>query len=116
MSEFDRALAQLSSAEDFLNFLAIPFDAHVVTVNRLHILKRCNQYLARVEKLDERGDEDKRSIYRAQLLRAYQDFVHSTAQEEKVFPIFRRGGEGFVALSAVARHDGKQAEETSHGG
>jgi nitrogenase-stabilizing/protective protein len=101
MSNLDRELAKLSSAEDFLRFFGISFDPHVVAVNRLHILKRCNQYLAANGDLAALDDDGKRRAYRDGLQRAYGDFVHSSAQKEKVFPIFRRGGPGFVALSAL---------------
>ena len=45
MDELTQRLATLSSAEDFLEFFALPFDQSVVNVNRLHILKRFYQYL-----------------------------------------------------------------------
>mgnify|MGYP001258229016 CR=1 FL=1 len=41
----------LSSAEDFLLFFGVPFEARVVQVNRLHILKRFHQYLHRSDGL-----------------------------------------------------------------
>jgi len=40
MSEIVNALGKLSSAEEFMNFLGVEYDQHVVNVNRLHILKR----------------------------------------------------------------------------
>lgn len=101
MSRFDVTLEKLSSAEDFLSFFGIPFDAHVVSVNRLHILKRCNQYLEKCD-FTAMDDDAKRGTYCDCLTRAYADFVHSDAQTEKVFPIFRPG-KAFVPLSQVVR-------------
>ena len=45
MQDLLTRLKALSSAEDFLHFFGVPFDEHVVQVNRLHILKRYFQYL-----------------------------------------------------------------------
>ena len=47
MSETDLELdlEDLVSAEDFLNYFAIPFDQTTVHVYRLHILQRFHDYL-----------------------------------------------------------------------
>ena len=101
MSDFSRELSELSSAEDFFAYFDIAYDPQVMTVNRLHILKRFSAYLAEVAGLDAMTDETRRAAYRDGLLRAYDDFVSSSARVEKVFPVFRRGGNAFVALSSV---------------
>lgn len=85
-SELELDLDELSSAEDFLDYFEIPYEAKVVHVNRLHILQRFHDYLAGVE-LPEDEDEQ-RAVYRQQLVRAYEDFVASDAQTEKVFRVF----------------------------
>jgi hypothetical protein len=38
-------MRSLSAAEDFFEYLALPFDPAVLQVTRLHVLKRFNQYL-----------------------------------------------------------------------
>jgi nitrogenase-stabilizing/protective protein len=87
MSEIVNALGQLSSAEEFLNFLGVEYDQRVVNVNRLHILKRFNQYLA-LHRFS--GNEASlRSEYKLLLERAYGDFVKSDAVTEKVFKVFQ---------------------------
>ena len=43
--EFLSAMADLESAEDFLDFFGVAYDPAVVEVNRLHILQRFHQYL-----------------------------------------------------------------------
>jgi hypothetical protein len=46
---FEDDLADLSSAEEFLEYFDIDFDVRVVQVNRLHILQRFHDYLAKQE-------------------------------------------------------------------
>lgn len=83
----DDALEDLSSAEDFLNYFGIEYDASVVQVNRLHILQRYHDYLGK-EQLPE-TEAGQRAMYTRLLLQAYQDFVQSDALTEKVFKVFR---------------------------
>jgi nitrogenase-stabilizing/protective protein len=87
-TDLELDLDELSSAEDFLDYFGIAYDPAVVHVNRLHILQRFHDYLARLG--DKPDDEDaKRGIYTQWLDRAYGDFVASDAQTEKVFKVFR---------------------------
>ncbi|WP_221797336.1 nitrogenase-stabilizing/protective protein NifW [Oceanobacter mangrovi] len=88
----DEALDELVSAEDFLEYFAIPFDAAVVHVNRLHIMQRFHDYLSQSgDSLAEYEDNEEslKSVYQALLTRAYQDFVESDALTEKVFKVFK---------------------------
>lgn len=95
---FEDDLADLSSAEDFLDYFAISYEARVVQVNRLHILQRYHDYLAK----QEAGKAPQYDAYRAWLLRAYDDFVDSSAQQEKVLAVFRKAdGTSFVPLSSL---------------
>lgn len=95
---FANDLAELGSAEEFLEYFEIPFDARVVHVNRLHILQRYHDYLAK----QEAGKAPEYAAWRGWLLRAYEDFVTSSAQEEKVFAVFRKAdGSSFMPLSSL---------------
>jgi nitrogenase-stabilizing/protective protein len=88
MSEINQALGELSSAEEFLNFLGVEYDQRVININRLHILKRFNQYLAR-HSFSGSDDASIKAEYKALLGRAYDDFVKSDAVTEKVFKVFQ---------------------------
>jgi nitrogenase-stabilizing/protective protein len=88
VSEIVDTLGKLSSAEEFLNFLEVTYDQRVVNVNRLHILKRFNQYLARYT-FTGASDAEIREEYKALLEHAYNDFVKSDAATEKVFKVFQ---------------------------
>ena len=88
MSELKQALGNLSSAEEFFNFLGVEYDQRVVNVNRLHILKRFNQYMAR-HSFGGGDDAALKAEYKMLLQRAYEDFVKSDAVTEKVFKVFQ---------------------------
>lgn len=93
----------LSSAEDFFTRIDVDYDPHIVAVNRLHILKRFNEYLAAEGALEAKSEDARWAFYKECLSRAYGDFVHSSAREEKVLAVFKRGQNGFVALSDITR-------------
>ena len=87
-TELELDLDELSSAEDFLEYFGVAYDAKVVHVNRLHILQRFHDYLDKAGVMPE--DEDaQRAVYAQWLTQAYQDFVESDAVTEKVFKVFR---------------------------
>ena len=79
-------LEELVSAEDFLDYFGIEYERSVVHVNRLHILQRFHNYLAK-EVLPQ-DEVENRAVYTKLLKQAYQDFVKSDAQTEKVFKVF----------------------------
>ncbi len=89
MNELTGELAKLSSAEEFLQFFAVPFDQKVVNVSRLHILKRFYQYLRRDADLSALTGSELFGRYRGHLVAAYEDFVRSTPAQEKVFKVFQ---------------------------
>ena len=88
MNEIRKTLETFSSAEEFLNYLGVEYAQPVVNVNRLHILKRFNQYMARHSFSGVSGEEI-RAEYKGLLERAYGDFVKSDAVTEKVFKVFQ---------------------------
>ncbi|WP_044616666.1 nitrogenase-stabilizing/protective protein NifW [Gynuella sunshinyii] len=95
------AMEELSSAEDFLSFFGIGFDQSIVHINRLHIMQRFHDYLAQVEAQLPESDEALRAVYQRLLSRAYDDFVHSDAQTEKVFKVFKQSQPGFVSVEQL---------------
>lgn len=97
-------LEDLSSAEDFLEFFELEFDAKVVHVNRLHILQRYHDYLADAEASMPEDEDAKRAVYASLLERAYQDFVASDAKTEAVLKIYKMQGPqtAFVPLESLS--------------
>jgi nitrogenase-stabilizing/protective protein len=102
---FEEEIEDLSSAEDFLQYFALPYEASIVHVNRLHILQRFHDYLQQATDTMPEDEQAKRAVYTKLLERAYQDFVVSDAQTEKVFKVFNMGiGEpetAFVPLTDI---------------
>jgi nitrogenase-stabilizing/protective protein len=84
----DEDLQDLVSAEEFLDYFEIDYEPAIVHVNRLHILQRFHDYLEQAGVPVPDGEE-RRAAYASLLDRAYQDFVDSDAQTEKVFKVFR---------------------------
>ena len=102
---FEEELEDLESAEDFLNYFAVDYQQSIVHVNRLHILQRFHDYLNQATDTMPEDEDVKRAVYKKLLERAYQDFVESDAQTEKVFKVFNMGiGEpqtAFVPLTDI---------------
>jgi nitrogenase-stabilizing/protective protein len=86
---FEDDIEDLDAAEDFLQYFKIEYDATIVHVNRLHILQRFHDYLNKAQDEMPEDETAKKAVYMRLLDRAYQDFVESDAQTEKVFKVFK---------------------------
>jgi nitrogenase-stabilizing/protective protein len=96
------ALGRLSAAEEFFTYLGVPYDSPVVHVNRLHILKRFNQYLrAAKPPVAELDPATQLQACRDLLGRAYGDFVTSTPAREKVFKVFQDADGASVGIDGL---------------
>ena len=89
MSQLLNTMEKFSAAEEFFEFLGVDYSPQVVQVNRLHILKRFQQYLARDPVQEGLPEADERAAYGDKLQLAYKDFVKSSAVAEKVFKVFQ---------------------------
>jgi len=100
---FEEEMEELESAEDFLQYFQLEYEPSVVHVNRLHILQRFHDYLQKAGDEIPEDETVKRAVYSKLLMRAYQDFVESDAQTEKVFKVFSMGEPqtAFVSLSDI---------------
>jgi nitrogenase-stabilizing/protective protein len=77
-----------SSAEDIFKLLDVGYDARVLSVARLHILKRMGQYLAKEDFADV-SDRIAAARCKAVLERAYEDFVTSSPLQHRVFKVLK---------------------------
>ncbi|MBI5920750.1 MAG: nitrogenase-stabilizing/protective protein NifW [Betaproteobacteria bacterium] len=93
------ALNRLSSAEEIFAHFDLPFEPAVLNVNRLHILKRFNQYLGQSEGMEGIEYIAAHTAARELLERAYRDFLGSSARQQKVFKVLqsRAGAPGQTA-------------------
>jgi len=103
----DEALDGYARIAEATELRAVPFEPSVVHVNRLHILQRFHDYMAKQAPNLPPDEEQQRGIYRLWLQRAYQDFVESNSITEKVFAVFQNqakpdgGFSSFVSLEKV---------------
>ncbi|MCK1659456.1 nitrogenase stabilizing/protective protein NifW [Bradyrhizobium sp. 151] len=87
----DGILSQLnkaSAAEEFFALLGVEYDAKIIDVARLHILRRMGEYLAG-EEFTGASDPDIATRCKATLERAYADFVTSSPIEQRVFKVLK---------------------------
>ncbi len=81
-------LRGLSSAEDFFHALGVLYDARVLNVARLHILKRMGQYLVD-EDFDGLPDRVIAARARSTLERAYSDFEATSPLSQRIFKVLK---------------------------
>lgn len=107
MSEFLNTMEKLSSAEEFLDFLKVPYDPAVVRVNRLHILKRFHDYIGKSGLPGDLDDAALGPAYAGMLQRAYLDFTVSDGKTEKLFKVFKDAEAAqkakFVGIDSISR-------------
>lgn len=103
----------LETAEDFLEFFAIPHDKSRLAICRLHILQRFHDYAdaAEVNGLDETGQI---ALYKSLLEKAYNDFTQSDPLTERVFKVLQdakveaeKPRAAFVSVSEILPVPGK---------
>jgi nitrogenase-stabilizing/protective protein len=85
-----RDLAELSSAEEFFDYLGVPYVPEIVHVARLHIMRRMGQYLrsSAIEGVLAQDDDSAiLALCKAHLAQAYDDFVASSPIAERVFKV-----------------------------
>ena len=81
-------LNKASSAEDFFALLGVDYDPKIVSVTRLHILRRMAQYLAS-EDFEGVADDVVTERCKSVLERAYADFVASSPMDQRVFKVLK---------------------------
>ena len=101
MNSVLQRIQSFSAAEEFLDFFAIDYQPSVVHVNRLHILKRFNQYLNQNPIPEDMDETAAHEACKVLLTRAHDDFVTSTAAQEKVFKVFQEQDGKSVSLDSM---------------
>ncbi len=96
MENWEEVSGRLTDAEDYFRFFEVAFDQRVVSVNRLHILKKFGEFREVIDREwpDREDSGKKREAYRMALKKAYETFLTRTAQDEKLFKVFREATGG----------------------
>ncbi|WP_017314848.1 nitrogenase-stabilizing/protective protein NifW [Mastigocladopsis repens] len=93
---------KLEDAEEYFEFFKLPYDHNVVNVNRLHILKKFSQFIKEIdENYTDLSISDRLSKYREALEQAYQVFLESTPQEQKLFKVFNQKPKNVITLTEI---------------
>ncbi|BAZ51927.1 nitrogen fixation protein NifW [Nostoc sp. NIES-4103] len=93
---------KLVDTEEFLQFFNLPYDEKFVNVNRLHILKKFSQYIREIdENSPDLSAEEKLNQYSLALQKAYEVFLESTPQEQKLFKVFNDKPKNVVTLTEI---------------
>jgi nitrogenase-stabilizing/protective protein len=86
-----KELQKLSAAEEFFQYLAVPFDPQKLSVIRLHVLARFQHYFESAKKDIESLDEQEQKAQLALLLqRAYDDLLATPPAHAKLFKVFQQ--------------------------
>lgn len=101
MNPLLQRIQEFSAAEEFLDYFGIEYQPAVVHVNRLHILKRFNQYLNATPIPDDMDEDTARNTCKLLLTKAHDDFVTSTAAREKVFKVFQEQEGKSISLNSI---------------
>lgn len=89
MSMLER-LNEASSAEDFFALLGVEYDPKVVSVVRLHILRRMGQYLVGAkDEFAGLSEEEIAARCKTFLQQAYADFLEKSPLDERVFKVLK---------------------------
>jgi nitrogenase-stabilizing/protective protein len=102
MSKTIDEFKKIVDAEEYFHFFELPYDQNFVNVNRLHILKKFSQHIKEIDQsAADLTPEEKLGQYCAALQRAYQVFLESTPQEQKLFKVFNEKPKNVVTLTEI---------------
>jgi nitrogenase-stabilizing/protective protein len=99
VEQFDR----LVDTEEYFDFFQLSYDAQVVHVNRLHILKQFSHNIREIDANNPGVSKaEKLSLYRLALKQAYEIFLKSTPLQQKLFKVFNEKPKNIVMLTEIA--------------
>jgi nitrogenase-stabilizing/protective protein len=97
-------IANMEAAEDLFALLGETYQASVLRVHRLHILKRFGEAMAEIERCNPppKSDEQRRAIYAKALRAAHDAFTDGAVVE----PFVRRRTPGLVNIRRPVANTG----------
>ncbi|BAY39592.1 nitrogen fixation protein NifW [Nostoc sp. NIES-2111] len=94
---------KLVDAEEYFKFFELDYDAKIVNVNRLHILKKFSQLISEIDtNHPDLSTEEKLNQYSLALQSAYQVFLESSPQEQKLFKVFNDKPKNVITLTELS--------------
>ncbi len=92
----------LTTAEQYFEFFALPYDPAIVNVNRLHILQKFSQSMRAINQTPDLTEAETLQQYRDALQNAYEVFLTSSGVEQKLFKVFQQPPSNVVKVSDIA--------------
>lgn len=91
---------RLRDAEQYFEFFDLPYEPKVVSVNRLHILRKFSTLMEEVEAKTIDEGETLEGL-RSALSQAYSTFLTSSSVDEKLFKVFQDRPKNVVMMSDI---------------
>ena len=102
-------LQRLSAAEEFFDYLGVPYDPAVLAVNRLHVLRLVGNWLSQSAPVDGEDEGAVRERFRSELAAAYELLERDGPLSQRLFKVHRDAvkpkatpGQAFVPLSVLS--------------
>ena len=109
-------LLGLSAAEEFFDYLKVPYEKPTLDVCRLHILRRLSNLLKAEPQEGTDDDDALRTRFREHLIQAYRDLTTEGPLERRLFKVHQDAaapkapGSTFVPLSVLTEPKPNESE------
>jgi nitrogenase-stabilizing/protective protein len=92
---------ELESAEAFLDFFGIPYEAAQVRSKRLHIMHHFNQQIKNANSERCMNEQDRFLLAKTLLAESYRNFHHQDVKSNSTLGVYNRLAPSFVAMSKL---------------
>lgn len=92
---------ELESAEAFLDFFGIPYEAAQVRSKRLHIMHHFNQQIKNANSERCMNEQDRFLLAKTLLAESYRNFHHQDVKANSTLGVYSRLTPSFVAMSKL---------------
>jgi nitrogenase-stabilizing/protective protein len=80
-------LKRLSAAEELFAYLEVPYEAEVLNVSRLHILRKMGNLLRSAASAEGADEDAVRATFKAHLEQAYAELCEKGPLEQRLFKV-----------------------------
>ena len=92
---------ELESAEAFLDFFGIPYEAAQVRSKRLHIMHHFNQQIKNANSERCMNEQDRFLLAKTLLAESYRNFHHQDVKSNSTLGVYNSLTPSFVAMSKL---------------